>query len=171
MAVYSSLCITWSWFADCDCQQEEGGSLDAAGALRRANFICGQCPLSAKSLKDVLESVTNRTFEECNLDTPPNADAHQLYQIRVNKVTCLLQDFQNGVNINLSELTDALSDEQSGPNSQDAEVLLAVVQECQDSKKTEEFIKCWADIGVHSCAFQEANEVAADYPDQCKLSL
>ena len=170
-AVYAYLCLKWSWFADCDWQQEEMNMLDAAGALRRANFICSECPLSPKSVKAVLEMITGRTFEECGLDAAPAGDAQQMYDDSVAKLTCLLQDLQNGVNVDYSALDSAITSAMSGANAQDAEVLKSVVQQCMDNKKTEDFIKCWAGVGVLDCASYEANQVADVYPNQCKISL
>ncbi|KAF0303459.1 hypothetical protein FJT64_024577 [Amphibalanus amphitrite] len=169
-AVYSLHCLRWSWFVDCDRQQEERGELDAAGASRRDAFLCGQCPLSPASLRAVLESATARTLEQCDTGAPAEEDPHQRYADGVAKVVNLLESFQSGNKLKYDELQSAVTNELSGANSEMAEKLMKVLFLCKSTKTSEDFVTCWAEIGVLSCIYQEANKVAAAFPDQCKLS-
>ena len=170
-AVYAYLCLKWSWFSDCDSQQAENGSLDAAGALRRANFLCGECPLSPKSLQALLETVAGRTFASCGLGAAKTGDAQQMYDDSVSKLTCLLQNFQMGDNVDIFALIGAITDALAGGNVQDVKALMSVVLKCQEKQKTAGFVKCWAEVGVVDCASYEANQVAGEYPKQCKVAL
>ncbi|XP_043211736.1 uncharacterized protein LOC122376106 [Amphibalanus amphitrite] len=125
-AVYSLHCLRWSWFVDCDRQQEERGELDSAGASRRAAFLCGQCPLSPASLRAVLESATARTLEQCDTGAPAEEDPHQRYANGVAKVISLLENFQSGNKLKYDELQSAVTNELSGANSEMAEKLMKV---------------------------------------------
>ncbi|KAF0300773.1 hypothetical protein FJT64_003282 [Amphibalanus amphitrite] len=164
-SVYALLCIRWSLFADCDRQQQARGELDAAGEQRQAAFLQGDCPLSPQSLKDVLEAVTGRTFEQCGLDTAAT------YEDVVNALHCLLENFQNGVNMDYDELKSAINAALTGPNAQQAQTLLEeITNKCEANKKSDDFFNCWINLGALSCAYQEANRVAAAIPGQCQLS-
>ena len=35
----------------------------------------------------------------------------------------------------------------------------------------EEFVMCGTDVGIQSCVFQEANEEAADHPNECDVTI
>ncbi|XP_043193177.1 uncharacterized protein LOC122365754 [Amphibalanus amphitrite] len=142
-AVYSLTlhCLRWSWFVDCDRQQEERGELDAAGARRRAAFLCGQCPLSPASLRAVLESATSRTLQQCDTGDPAEEDPHQRYADGVAKVISLLEDFQSGNKLKYDELQSAVTNELSGANSEMAEKLMKVLFLCESTKTSEDFVK------------------------------
>ena len=170
-AVYGYLCLKWCWFADCDSKLEKNTGLDTKGAQRRADFLCGECPWSPKSLKNVLESVTGRTFDQCSVGTCAAGSPQAAYDASVDNVLCLLENFKTGNKLNYSDLDVAISGHLSGANSDEAQALLSVLQQCSHSKFGEDFIKCWAGIGVQNCVFQEANQVAEMFPGQCKLSV
>ena len=170
-AVYGYLCLKWCWFSDCDSKLEKNTGLDTKGAQRRADFLCGECPWSPKSLKNVLESVTGRTFDQCSVGTCAAGSPQAAYDASVDNVLCLLESFKTGNKLNYSDLEDVIVDELSGANAQEAEVLLSIVQECKHSQFGEDFVKCWAETGVLDCVYHEANQVAHALPDQCKLSV
>ncbi|XP_043195468.1 uncharacterized protein LOC122366885 [Amphibalanus amphitrite] len=164
---YALLCIRWSLFADCDRQQQERGELDAAGEQRQAAFLQADCPLSPQSLKDVLEAVTGRTFEQCGLDTAAT------YEDVVNALHCLMENFLDGDSFDYKKLLQAIISALFNNiqfSVEDAGNIITVVTECKDSESAEDFFNCWINLGVLSCAFQEANQVAAAIPGQCQLS-
>ncbi|XP_043199477.1 uncharacterized protein LOC122372590 [Amphibalanus amphitrite] len=167
LAVSSFLCLRWSWFADCDEQRAQSDSMDAVGAQRRVDFFFGQCPLSPSTLAAALETVSGRTLEQCSLNSSPTGNALQMYADTIQNVICLLDNFRNGNNLDISALENAIE----SSNAQNAADLLDVVEMCRGSKKTEDFVNCWADMGVFSCIFQEANQVASAFPSHCKLSV
>ncbi|KAF0300772.1 hypothetical protein FJT64_003281 [Amphibalanus amphitrite] len=165
--VYALLCIRWSFFADCDRQQRERGELDAAGEQRQLAFLQGDCPLSPQSLKNVLEAVTGRTFEQCGLDTAAT------YEDVVNALHCLLENFLDGDSFDYKKLLQAIISALFNNiqfSFEDAGNIITVVTECKDSENAEDFFDCWINLGVLSCAYQEAIQVAAAIPGQCKLS-
>ena len=170
-AIYAYLCLKHSWFVNCDSQQAENDTLDAAGALRRANFFSSQCPLSPNTLQAVLESVTGRTFASCSLGTAPDGTPQEMYDASIDRVLCLLEDFMAGNKINYSTLKSEITSELTGSNSQEADVLLSIVEDCEDKMQAEDFVKCWAEIGVLDCVYQEADQVASEFPDKCVLSV
>ena len=80
----------------------------------------------------------------------------------------MLQDFKTDDNLNYAQLKNAIVD---GTNNQAAEVLLKVVDVCDTSKTSVDFVKCWADHGIYDCIYRQANGVAAEFPDECHLSV
>ena len=170
-AVYAYLCLKWLWFADCDKLQAQNDTLDDTGALRRVNFFSGQCPLSPNTLQAVLESVTGRTFASCGLGMAPNGSPQGMYEAIIGRVLCLLEDFMAGNKINYSTLKSEISSKLTGSNSQEAHVLLSIVKDCEDNTQAEDFFKCWAEIGVLDCVYQEANQGAFELPDKCVLTV
>ncbi|KAF0303503.1 hypothetical protein FJT64_024512 [Amphibalanus amphitrite] len=164
-AVYAYTCLKWSLFADCDSQQAEDGELDAEGQQRRADFFYSDCPLSARTLQELLEAITGRTFLDCGLDSPAG------YAATIENMRCLLHNFQNGVNMDYDALKSALNSAFTDTNAQEPKALLdEVVTKCESNRKTEDFVKCWAEAGVLNCVYKEANEIAAAHPELCKLS-
>ncbi|KAF0311815.1 hypothetical protein FJT64_017406 [Amphibalanus amphitrite] len=164
-AVYAYTCLKWSSFALCDSQQAEDGDLDGEGQQRRAEFFYSDCPLSPQSLQGLLEVVTGRTFVDCGLDSPNG------YAATIDNMRCLLQNFQHGVNLDYDALKSALNSALTGANAQQAQILLdEVVTKCENSPKTEDFVKCWASVGVLSCVYKDANELAEAHPKQCELT-
>ena len=170
-SIYLTSCIRWCWFADCDRHQEADGSLDAPGAQRRASFFSSECPLSPQTVRQVLEAITGRTFQQCGLDSPATGDAEQRYEASIDKMICLLENFQSGSKLNYSGLKNAIAAVLTGPSAEHARLLLEMVRECENIQKSKDFVRCWASFGVFRCAFQEANQMAAKLPDKCRLAV
>ena len=74
----------------------------------------------------------------------------------VGKVLCLLNNFKTDDVIDYPSLKIAIASNTSGDSSQDAEVLMSIVQQCEDNENAEHFAQCWAEIVVLDCVYQEA---------------
>ena len=162
-------------FTACDLQQEQRGALDAEGKLRRVRFFSGDCPLSPRTLKNTLERVTGRTLEGCSRGLYRSRDVHQLYEAQIASVVCLLGNFIDystpNANINFYMLNKAIQNERRRTYSQHADQLLRILHFCDYCDNPREFVECWANEGVLSCAFQQANQVADQLPDSCLISV
>ena len=177
-AVFSYGCLKWSLFADCDRIQEGKNSLDSAGKLRRARFLSGDCPLSPSSLQDALERIADRPLAECSQGLYSGEDADRLYDAQISRIICLLEKFTDSAgSIDFPKLRTAVARAQR-PAAQ----LLKMVNVCGTRRElfgtsqnkeisAKEFAECWAGEGIFSCAFQQANQVAAQFPDSCAISV
>ncbi|KAF0288639.1 hypothetical protein FJT64_012938 [Amphibalanus amphitrite] len=176
-AVYSYGCLKWSLFANCDRQQDERDALDEEGALRRARFLSGSCPLSPNTLKPILERVTGRTLEECGAGLYQGSDPYQLYEAGVARLACLLQDLsKSDGSIDFDKLRASITRGRPG-----AVHVLKMMNACGKGEgatragqfraiTVNEFAQCWASKGTFSCAFQEANKLAKEFPNDCVIS-
>ena len=175
-AVFSYGCLKWSLFADCDQQQEQRGTLDAEGKQRRARFFSGDCPLSPRTLKNTLERITGRTLEACSQGLYRGNDVHQLYESQISRIVCLLANFidystPNAVNVNSYMLNKVIQYERRRTYSQHAHQLLKILKSCDYCDNPREFVECWANEGVLGCAYQQANQMASQFPDSCVISV
>ena len=168
-AVYSYASVRWSLNADCDTKQEQADRLDADGAMRRAHFLAGSCPMSPSKLLDPFGLVTGRTWAECS----QGATGHD-YAAEVSRVACLLQDFENADgNVDFATLKSAINAAEGSARSGSTFILRSVVDTCTPtagSMSTEDLVKCWATWGAYSCAYDEANELAKQFPQACSIS-
>ena len=174
-AVFSVVCLKWSLFADCDRRQERRGSLDAEGKLRRVRFFSGNGPLSPRTLKNTLERVTGRSLDGCSQGLYRGNDVHLLYEIQIYRIVCLLANFIDystpNANLNFYMLNKAIQNERRRTYSQHADQLLNILQLCDYCDNPRDFVECWANEGVLSCAYQQANQLAEQFPDSCTISV
>ncbi|KAF0288635.1 hypothetical protein FJT64_012935 [Amphibalanus amphitrite] len=176
LTVYTYLCLKWSLFADCDIQQERRGALDEEGALRRARFLSGYCPLSPNTLRGVLEHITGRTLQECGKGLYAGYEPHQLYQAETARLVCLFQKFigADGT-IDLQAVKLAITYGEGEKFREAVEGCIRTQTKAgsggYNRLTAEEFVRCWADRGVISCVHQEANQVGAQHSDNCDVTL
>ncbi|KAF0288637.1 hypothetical protein FJT64_012937 [Amphibalanus amphitrite] len=176
LTVYTYLCLKWSLFADCDIQQERRGALDEEGALRRARFLSGYCPLSPNTLRGVLEHITGRTLQECGKGLYAGYEPHQLYQAETARLVCLFQKFigADGT-IDLQAVKLAITYGEGAKFREAVEGCIRTQTKAgpgdYNRLTAEEFVRCWADRGVISCVHQEANQVGAQHSDNCDVTL
>ena len=179
-AIYFYCCMKWSLFADCDQQQGANGTLDKDAKLRQARFLSEDCPLSPITLLDAFGLVTNRTWAYCSMGFYTGDSVTMLYEAAVNRTVCLLQNFvnQSGM-VDFQALVDAIEDADIDELSASTDPLIRLVDECaveEEGNQTnyrgmtpEEFVNCWAGIGVLSCARHEAAKLASSFPESCVL--
>ena len=174
-------CIKWSLFADCDQQQDNNGTLDDTGKLRRARFLSGDCPLSPNRLLDAFGRVTNRTWADCSAGLYSGDNNTLLYEAAVNRTACLLQNFVNQSNmVDFQALVNAIEDADTNDFSASTDLLIRLVEECAVEEQgdeenyrdmtPEDFVNCWAGLGVLSCAKHEAAQLASSFPEACVFS-
>ena len=132
--------------------------------------------------------MSNSSWAACNSGLYTGTDASQLYAAAITRTTCLLQDFKttNGT-VDFPKLVKAFSKGNIGDIGPSSGFVDRIVEKCavreqgsvkdrmkmaqeeslgQGSVKNykcmthEDFVKCWARLGVFSCVTQEANDVA-----------
>ena len=179
-AAYTYICLRWSLFSVCDRQQERRSSLDAEGTLRRVRFLSGNGPLSPNRLRDLLQRITGRTLEGCATRHFASNSVFQQYENEIARIVCLIQKFVGpDGRIDLQRLKSAIP--YGAPGAEQLQFVLNSCIRTQTAVGTgsgrvgnptaEEFVNCWADWGVLSCIFQQANEVASQYPTACDVTL
>ena len=197
LAVQHFMCLGQLLYIDCDRQQESLGWLDADGASRRASFLSGRCPFSPRSIQEVLERLTGRGLDECGEDMYQGSDAHRMYDAEVARVVCLLKRFTKGDGIlnygqlrgvvrsqckeKLPKKLKGMPGKASGREADGGEnenttrdsgcILKEIVDKCADVVTTEQFVRCWIDVGSPSCAYHQANLVAGQFRHGCRLML
>ena len=179
-AIYIYSCVRWSLYADCDQQQGANGTLDEAGKRRRARFLSEDCPLSPITLLDAFGLVTNRTWAACSVGFYSGDSVTMLYEAAVNRTVCLLQNFvnQSGM-VDFQAFVDAIEDADTDGISASTDLLIRLVDECAVEEQgnqisyrdmtPEEFVNCWAGVGVLSCAKHEAAKLASSFPESCVI--
>ena len=132
-------------------------------------------PLSPRTLRNSLERITGRTLEGCSQGLYRSKDIHQLYEAQISRIVCLLANFIDYstpiANVNFYMLNKAIQYERRRTYSQHADQLLRVLQLCDYCDNPREFVECWANEGVLSCAYQEANQLADQLPASCAISV
>ena len=178
--VGSMMCLRWRYFTSCDEKQDSGeGTLGEGGKLRRLRFLASNCTLSPNgTVKEVLEKITNTTFEECSMGLYTGNDTDQRYAAAISAMTtCLMKDFidnsTSGTEVNFSKLKKAIKDEKKGDNAEAAGLLLEMVKHCKMLKAegAEDFAYCWLQKGVVECAYEEAIQAAMLFPNTCDSSV
>ena len=176
LALYSLLCFRWTLMADCDFIQAD--KLDDEGKLRRAQFLSGDCPTSPGRLLDAFGLVPSRSWAECGKGLYTGNNATQQYEANITRIACILSDYKDmSGNVNHDKLMTAIDNGAESDVGASSFLLKRQVDRCAGKWKAdkmtykqitlEEFVKCWASHGVFSCATQEANQVASDFPDSC----
>lgn len=162
-------------FSACDQTQNEEQKLDAEGKLQHARFLSGDCPASPSQVLDSFGLVTGRTWASCSQGLNTGED----YEVEVSRVACLLQDFNTDADkVDFSSLNNAITTAEGGDQSSATGILTYLVDLCGlvdvDTYKemsAEAFVKCWADWGLYSCSYKEANQLARQFPQTCTVSV
>ena len=126
-----------------------------------------------------MKRITGRTLEQCRPRSFSSKNVLQQYENESARIVCLIQNFVGpDGSIDLQRLKSAIPYGAPG-----AEQLQFVLNSCIRTQTAvgpgsgrvgnptaEEFVNCWADFGVLNCLRQQANEVAAQYPNSCDIT-
>ena len=177
MAVYSYMCARFYEFAYCDYKRSVASfELDKMSLTQRINFLEGTCPTSPISLLAASGEVTGLLFGQCRSDGPAKGKGiRQRYEASVSRIVCILQQFiMDDGSLNVPGLVNSIS-MYSGGDGFDS--LLQLEENCgpaalgKTSVTAEEFVQCWAGVGLVTCAAYDANLVAQAMPESCHILL
>ncbi|KAF0300122.1 Troponin T [Amphibalanus amphitrite] len=138
-------------------------------------YLCLKWSLP-NTLRGVLEHITGRTLQECGKGLYAGYEPHQLYQAEIARLVCLFQKFigADGT-IDLQAVKLAITYGEGAKFREAVEGCIRTQTKAgpggYNRLTAEEFVQCWADRGVISCVHQEANQVGAQHPDNCDVTL